>query len=143
MAAVNALGALGAGFSTPNPSGFSSLSAEDFTRIILQELSRQDPLQPSDTNSLIQQISGVRSIQSGMDLSERLESLVSQNEFASATTVIGSRVSGVSVDNERVEGVVRSVTRTSYGALLTLEDSTRILMSDVDQIEAPPVEPTP
>jgi flagellar basal-body rod modification protein FlgD len=141
---TSAISAAGSGFASPQQSAFSTLSSEDFTRIILQELSRQDPMQPSDTNSLIQQLSGIRSIQSDSDLSKRLESLVSMNEFASATTVIGSRVSGISLDNARVSGVVRSVARTSYGALLTLEDATRILMSDVDTIEgAPAAETTP
>jgi len=136
VAAIDAL----SNQTTTNPAGgsaFSSLSSEDFTKIILQELSRQDPLQPSDTNTLIQQLAGIRDIQSNMDLGTKLNNLVTQNEFAAATTLLGSTVSGTSLDNRQVEGVVKSVTRTNYGALVTLEDSTRMLVADVIEIIRP------
>lgn len=135
MATVDAIGS---NQQTTGSSAFSKLSSEDFTRIILQELSKQDPLQPSDTNALIQQLSGIRNIQSSMDLGDKLKSLVSQNEFASATGLIGTTISGISLESSRVHGVVASVSRTSEGAVLTLADSTRVRMSDVDQIEQTP-----
>ncbi len=136
MATIDAIGASASG-SSAGTSAFSALSSEDFTKIILQELSRQDPLQPSDTSTLIQQLSGLRSIQSDMDLGDKLQDLVRQNEFASATTLLGTRVTGRSIDNVDVEGVVKSVVRSSYGAVVTLEDSTRMLVSDIDQIVRP------
>jgi len=136
MATIDAISASASG-SSAGSSAFSALSSEDFTKIILQELSRQDPLQPSDTSTLIQQLSGLRSIQSDMDLGDKLQDLVRQNEFASATTLLGSRVTGRSIDNLDVEGVVKSVVRSSYGAVVTLEDSTRMLVSDIDQIVRP------
>ncbi|MCC6951171.1 MAG: hypothetical protein IT433_06960 [Phycisphaerales bacterium] len=136
MATIDAISASASG-SSAGTSAFSALSSEDFTKIILQELSRQDPLQPSDTSTLIQQLSGLRSIQSDMDLGDKLQDLVRQNEFASATTLLGTRVTGRSIDNIEVEGVVKSVVRSSYGAVVTLEDSTRMLVSDIDQIVRP------
>ncbi|MFZ2873526.1 MAG: flagellar hook capping FlgD N-terminal domain-containing protein [Phycisphaerales bacterium] len=136
MATIDAISASASGSSAGN-SAFSALSSEDFTKIILQELSRQDPLQPSDTSTLIQQLSGLRSIQSDMDLGDKLQDLVRQNEFASATTLLGTRVTGRSIDNIEVEGVVKSVVRSSYGAVVTLGDSTRMLVSDIDQIVRP------
>jgi flagellar basal-body rod modification protein FlgD len=137
MSAIDALGASrNTGASQSN--AFASLSSEDFTKVILQELTRQDPLQPNDTNALIQQLAGIRSIQSNMDLSNRLDALVSQNEFASASTLIGKSVSGISVDNARVSGTVKSVGRSSYGAVVTLEDNTMMLVSNLDQITVPP-----
>lgn len=122
---------------TSTTSAFSTLSAEDFTKIILQELSRQDPLQPSDTNSLIQQLSGIRSIQSDMDLSSRLNDLVRQSEFSNASTLIGKKVSGVSIESERVTGVVKAVSRTSQGTILTLRDDTLVPVANVDRIDTP------
>lgn len=140
MAAIDAIGGA-AGASAVG--GFGSLGSEDFAKIIFAELARQDPLEPSDTNALIQQLSGIRSIQSDMDLSDRLATLVSQNEFASATTLIGRRVSGISLDNERVTGTVKSVARTSIGAVVTLEDGTRLPATNLDEIQSIDPEPTP
>lgn len=114
--------------------GFSALSSGDFAKIIFTELSRQDPLQPNDTNAILQQISSIRSIQSDMDLTERLSALVGQNEFASAATLIGRRVEGLNDANVRVAGVVRSVARTSAGPVVVLPDGTRLAMSRIDSV---------
>lgn len=140
MSTIDALNQSGASGLTGS-GGFSSMSSEDFTKVILAELSRQDPLQPSDTGALIQQLSGIRQIQSSMDLSKDIGTLVSQNEFSAATTLIGRKVSGISLDNERVDGVVKSVSRTNVGALVTLETGEQLLATNLDQIES--VEATP
>ena len=81
---------------------FSSLKSQDFVKIMFTELSNQDPLKPNDSNALLEQMSSLRSIQSDLDLSEKLEALVSQNQMASASGLLGRLVSGVSENNERV-----------------------------------------
>jgi len=114
--------------------GFSALSSEDFAKIIFTELSKQDPLSPNDTNALLEQISMIRSIESDMDLTNRLGSLVGQNEFSSAATLIGRRIEGLDEINMRVTGVVRSVARTAQGPVLTLNDGSRVPMSRIDGV---------
>jgi flagellar basal-body rod modification protein FlgD len=120
---------------TPRATGLSSLDADDFSKIIFAELSKQDPLQPNDTNALLQQLSTLRSIQSGMDLSSKLAEVVRQNEFASAATLVGKFVGGVDEFGDRASGQVKSISKTSRGATLELLDGTRIAMSNVDEIE--------
>jgi flagellar basal-body rod modification protein FlgD len=91
----------------PRATGMSGLSTEEFSKIIFTELANQDPLSPNDTNALLQQISTLRSIQADTDLSDRLSSLVQQNQFAAGATLLGRMVSGISEYNERVSGTVR------------------------------------
>lgn len=128
---------VGSSTSAAKATGFSSLSSQDFTKIILQELSHQDPLNTSDTNQLIQQLSGIRSIQSNTDLSDKLTRLVSQNDFTSASTLIGKQVSGIDTENARSEGVVRTVSRTSSGSVVTLESGARISIGNLDEVRTP------
>ena len=123
--------------SGPGSAGFSTLTSEDFTRIMFSELSRQDPMQPNDTNALLQQISSIRAIQSDMDLTANLKAMVSQNEFANAATLIGKAVSGATDDFRRVTGTVKGVSRTAKGAIVTLQDGSRIPLSGLDQITTP------
>jgi len=134
MAAIDAVSnsqtATGAG-------GLSSLSSGDFFKLILTELTKQDPLAPNDTNSLLQQISSVRSIQSDMDLSQDLGALVQQNEFAAAATLVGKTVSGVDENFERVTGEVKSITRTQQGTMLILKTGERIHAGNLDEITQP------
>ena len=125
----------GTGVNQTVKTGFSAMTSEDFTKLIFTELSNQDPTQPSDTNQLLQQLSQIRSIQSDTDLSSRLSSLVNQNEFSNASTLIGRMISGVSEDNERVAGMVDAVTRTNQGTFLTLASGVRVNISNVDEIQ--------
>lgn len=140
---MDTIGALSAvnGATSTGVGGFNTLSSEDFTRLIFTELSKQDPLQPNDTNALLQQISQIRSIQSDMDLVGNLTSLVSQNEFASAATLIGQRVTGLTDENRRVAGTVRSVSRTNDGAVVELDGGERVRVSRMDAVLAPEVAP--
>jgi flagellar basal-body rod modification protein FlgD len=119
---------------TTNPNAFSALDSEQFVKIIFTELSNQDPLQPSDSNQLLQELSTLRSIQSDTDLSTKLTSLVGQNEWASASSLIGKTISGLSDTTARVQGVVRSVSRTSDGAVLNLASGDRVPVANVDEI---------
>jgi flagellar basal-body rod modification protein FlgD len=123
---------------TPPPGGgaFSTLGTDEFVRIIFAELANQDPLAPSDSKALLQQLSSLRSIQSDMDMSSRLGALVAQNEMAAAAGLLGKRISGISDDLRRVQGDVASISRTEYGAVLTLRTGERLHMSAVDTIVA-------
>lgn len=118
-------------------SAYSTLSSEDFAKIIFTELSKQDPLQPNDTNALLNQISSIRSIQSNMDLSNSLSTLVAQNEFASASSLVGKTIGGLTDGNDRVTGVVRSVSRTFDGSVAELADGSRVSLSRIDEIRQP------
>jgi flagellar basal-body rod modification protein FlgD len=135
---MNTVTALGSGSTNGKAGvGFSGLSSEDFTKIVLTELSKQDPLQPNDTNALLQQLSTIRSIQSDTDLTDSLKSLTKQNDFAAAATLIGKSVSGVTEQGSRVIGTVASVGRTKDTSLVRLASGEVLDFKNVDRIDAP------
>ncbi|MCG3124349.1 MAG: hypothetical protein GIKADHBN_02812 [Phycisphaerales bacterium] len=134
----SAVDGLGARQGNAATSAFASLSSDDFFNLILTELTKQDPLQPNDTQALLDQLSTVYNIQSSMDLSTSMETLISRNEFASASSMIGRYVTGLDETSTRVEGLVAAATRTDKGAVLVLDDGSRVPMGSVDGvIEAP------
>jgi flagellar basal-body rod modification protein FlgD len=116
------------------PRGMSALTTEEFSKIIFTELANQDPMSPNDTGALLQQISTLRSIQSDMDLSDRLKALVQQNQFASAAGLMGKLVSGISETGERVAETVAGVSRTDEGVVVTLTGGHRVRMSHLDMV---------
>lgn len=133
MATVDAL--TGSQTNTSGVNSFSGMSSDDFMKIVLSELSKQDPLKPNDTSALIQQISQIRSIQSDIDLSSTLKSLVKDDQFSTAAGLIGTNISGLTEANQRVTGIVTAVSRTDTGAVLTLLSGERVPMSKVDEIK--------
>lgn len=126
------------GLSSPvTKNAFSDLTSEEFVKIMFTELANQDPLKPNDSSALLEQMSSLRSIQSDLDLSNKLQSMVSQNQLAAAGGLIGKYVSGISTGNLRVEGEVISVSRTSEGAVLNLDNGFRVSFDNVDEMIDP------
>ncbi|VAX41197.1 hypothetical protein MNBD_PLANCTO03-411 [hydrothermal vent metagenome] len=125
----------GIGASTPRvDSGINGLSSEEFFQLIFAEMSNQDPLKPNDTSALLDQIANIRSIESDVDLVDKLGELVGQNEMAAGAGLIGRLVSGLSEASERVTGIVNSVSRTEEGVVLNLDGGMRVPMGDVDRV---------
>lgn len=123
------------------PDAFSELSSEEFVRIMFAELTNQDPLQPQDSGKLLGQISDLRSIQSDLSLTQRLDALVSQSEFTTAGGLIGQRVLGLTDRLERVEGTVQAVGKRDGEAVLILPGGVEVPFANVERILGQPVTP--
>jgi flagellar basal-body rod modification protein FlgD len=121
------------------PDAYSGLKTDQFIKIMFTELQNQDPTKPNDSAALLQQISSIRQIQSDIEMGNKLDSLVTENQFASAGSLIGKLVSGVSEDNSRVVGQVISVSRTDTGPVLNLDDGSRVDFGNVDEFVDPAV----
>lgn len=121
----------------PAPDRYGDLDTADFVKIMFTELGHQDPLQPSDSKALLDQLSSLHNIQSSMSLSSKLEGLVAQNELNSAAGLIGKVVRGLNEDNETVTGSVYSVSRTIDGAVLNLYSGGRIAMKNLTDMVNP------
>ncbi len=126
------------------PSQFSSMTSEDFVRIIFSELSHQDPFQPSDSKALLEQLNSIRSIESDIKLTDQLQSLVSQNQLAAASGMIGKFIGGLTLDNFRVAGYVVAVHRQGNDVNLELDNGWIVPINGVEQVINPPTTtPTP
>jgi flagellar basal-body rod modification protein FlgD len=145
MSSIGSVSQLSSTAATKN--AFSDLTSEEFVKIMFTELANQDPLKPNDSAALLEQMSSLRSIQSDIELSSKLESMVSQNQLAAAGGLIGKYISGVSTGNLRVEGEVISVSRTAEGPILNLLNGFRVRFENVDEMIDPSFfeepEPTP
>lgn len=109
MISTSAPGSAGNASKSTGASAFSSLSSQDFMKVLLTELSNQDPLQPQDSSKLLEQISNIRNIESQLSLQEQLGSLGTQSGVSSAGQMIGKFVKGLDDKNEKVEGLVTSI----------------------------------
>ncbi len=120
-------------------SAFSEMSSEDFIKIIFTELSNQDPFDPNDSAALLEQISAIRSIESDLRLTQQLESLVLENQLASAGNLIGNFVGGLNTENDRVAGYVVSVIREGNTVNLELDNGWVMPIQNVETIIDPSI----
>lgn len=140
MSAVSALTS-NAGSATSAPNRFNDLSTEEFIKIIFTELSNQDPFQPNDSAALLEQLNSIRSIESDMRLTEQLQSLVTENQLASASGMIGKFIGGLTAQNDRVAGFVVSVIRQGDDITLELDNGWLVPVTGVETVIDPSLLP--
>ncbi|MEE8459021.1 MAG: flagellar hook capping FlgD N-terminal domain-containing protein [Phycisphaerales bacterium] len=144
MSQIPALNPTDTALRETSPNGFSSLSSADFIRIMFTELANQDPFQPSDSSALLEQMNSIRSIESNIQLIDRLDTLVFENKLSSAATLIGKNVQGLTDDGFRVDGIVSTVLRQGDEVSLQLESGWQLSIDNIERIEEPqPPQPAP
>ena len=144
MSQIPALNPTDTALRDTGPNGFSALSSADFIRIMFTELANQDPFQPSDSSALLEQMNSIRSIESNIELMDRLDTLVFENKLSSAATLIGKVVQGLTDDGFRVNGTVSTVLRQGDEVTLELDTGWRLSIDNIERIEEPqPPRPVP
>ncbi len=137
MSAINGFTPLGPGAPQTDPTGFNQMSSEDFIRVIFTELANQDPLSPSDSSELLDQMNSIRSIESDLQMMNKLESLVFENQLSSASSMIGNFVGGLTPEGMRVGGHVLSVVRQGGEVALELDTGWFLPLDGVETIIDP------
>ncbi|MBC8354143.1 MAG: flagellar biosynthesis protein FlgD [Planctomycetes bacterium] len=86
--------------------GLNEVDVDQFLTLLIAELQNQDPLNPMDNSELVQQIGQIREISATNQLSETLSSVLLGQNTATASSLIGKRVTALTDDAENVEGIV-------------------------------------
>ncbi len=139
MSQISSTAAVGLDPRSAGATGFNEMTSEDFIRVIFTELQNQDPLDPSDTSALLQQLDSIRSIESDLNLTNKLESLVTENQLASASSMLGTFVGGLTDDAQRVAGYVVSVVRQNDDIAVELDNGWFVNVNNVETIVDPSV----
>lgn len=142
---MDAVSAATGGGSIPRvEKGFGALDSDEFTKLILTELGNQDPLEPNDTNALLEQLSTIRSIESDTKLNATLAAMTDRTDFMGAAGLIGQRVT--STADELTPLKVMSVVQNENGVSVKLEDGSFVPVGSIlsifgaEDAEAPAVE---
>lgn len=124
--------------------GFAEMASEDFVKILMTELTNQDPLEPNDSQAILNQLSSLRNIESQTQLQDKLESLVLQNELSQAGGMIGKKIEALDEESDKIEGIVTAVRVVDGKAELELDTGKTVAMDRVTRItEKSPAAPTP
>jgi flagellar basal-body rod modification protein FlgD len=99
----------GTGASTSANASLNSLDVDSFLKIMIAELQHQDPLNPMDSSQMLSQIGEMRQITASDKLTTTLNSVLLGQNIASSTNLIGANINGISDDQEKVSGLVSSV----------------------------------
>lgn len=126
----------------PSSGAFADLGSQDFLKLMLTELTNQDPLQPTDNEALLRQISSIRDIELSTSLTDSLKKLTGQSAaggIGAASSLIGQFVtSAAEADGTVTRGVVVGVRFADGGKpVLMLSSGVQLPLDQVGSIEPP------
>jgi flagellar basal-body rod modification protein FlgD len=101
---------------------------------MVTQLENQDPLDPTDSNQMLTQMSEIGQLQSSSTLETDLTGMVQQNQIASASAMIGKQVQGTDPNNFNTSGTVTAVQVTTNGVNLSLDNGDTVPMANVTSI---------
>ena len=113
------------------------INQDDFYKIMISELSNQDPFEPLDNRQFLEQLASLQTLDATGRLSSGIEKLVAENRLAIATSLIGKEVRAPSATTgqdglpagEEIRGKVERV-RVQDGEVKLILDGDRTLSID-------------
>ena len=102
----------------------SGVKLDDFLKLLITELQNQDPLNPTDNDKILEQISQIRSIESTTQLGQTLDAVKLGQNLASASALIDRQITALADDGTDVTGKVNRVSITDGIPKLIVGDKT-------------------
>ncbi|WP_202077089.1 flagellar hook assembly protein FlgD [Caldalkalibacillus salinus] len=118
----------------------SKLGKDAFLKVLVTQLSNQDPLQPLEDREFISQMTQFSSLEQLTNVNEHLQQFFNHQingSMASYANMIGQKVSWEeTVDEETLsgEGIVEAVTLKNGQYILDLDDGTQISVDSVVRV---------
>lgn len=112
---------------TTNVAQRAGLKQEDFLKVLLAQLTFQDPLKPLDNNEFIAQFAQLTNLQQTQQLNDKLDSLLTFQAGGQAVGLIGKTVEVRTNDSTVVGEVTTTVFRDGTPELVVRTESGDIL----------------
>jgi len=91
------------------------LDLDAFMQLMIAEFQNQDPLDPLDNSEIVQQVSQIRQIGATNQLATTLDAVLTGQNLATGSGLIGKAVKALADDGERRQGIVDRVSIETSG----------------------------
>ncbi|HCJ78990.1 MAG TPA: hypothetical protein DHV84_03105 [Desulfotomaculum sp.] len=85
------------------------LTKDTFLKLMLAQLTHQDPLNPQDSSTFLNQLAQLTQLEQMINLNTGLDNLLRTQSYTQAVTLVGRQVKIMPPEQEEVEGVVEKV----------------------------------
>lgn len=133
MSTVSPVTSASSGTLAPSAGERAKLSREEFMKILISEISNQDPLKPLDHNEFLGQLSTLQNLEATSALTDGITNLSRFQEMGAASAMIGRVVFAADEDGHPIAGVVERITVDGNKVRLMIND-TPVPMSAVREI---------
>src|SRR5258705_13447284 len=107
--AASPIGADSASASTESRIPLKTLGQEDFLKLLVAQLTNQDPLNPQKDTEFIAQMAQFSALEQSKAMQSDIAKLRTDQQFLQATTLIGQQVELQNANNTRTLGTVSAV----------------------------------
>jgi flagellar basal-body rod modification protein FlgD len=97
----------------------NKLTLEDFLKVLLTQLTHQDPLKPMDNQQFMAQIAQFTTLEQTQQMSSSLQALLNNQSSLQSVGLIGRKVD-ITVDSGALTGTVSALSLAGPQPLLTL-----------------------
>ena len=106
------------------------MGMEDFLKILLTQLTYQDPLKPMDNQEFMAQMAQFTSLEQTQQLNDKMSTLISNQAALQSVGLIGRTVD-ITADTGSITGSVTGLSLTGESPLLTLTTAAGATLSNV------------
>ncbi|RYF15895.1 MAG: flagellar hook capping protein [Comamonadaceae bacterium] len=110
---------LGAIAPTTSGTSLSNMGLQDFMKILLTQLTYQDPLKPMDNKEFMAQMAQFTALEQSQRLNDRVQQLIENQAALQSVSLIGRSVE-ISTGSGKATGTVSALSFQGAGPLLTL-----------------------
>ncbi|MGJ3704000.1 flagellar hook capping FlgD N-terminal domain-containing protein [Variovorax sp. AFSI2.2] len=108
----------------------SSLGMEDFLKILLTQLTYQDPLKPMDNQEFMAQMAQFTSLEQTQQLNNKIETLITNQAALQSVGLIGKTVD-VNTSTGAVTGTVSALSLSGDAPLLTVRTAAGAMLENI------------
>jgi len=123
--AIDSIGASGAGNLQA-----STLGMQDFLKILLTQLTYQDPLKPMDNQEFMAQMAQFTNLQQTQQLNDRIDTLITNQAALQSVGLIGRTVDLAS-DGGPLTGTVKALSLSGDAPVLTVETTAGVTLDNI------------
>lgn len=112
----------------------TELDSKAFMQILMAQLTHQNPLEPMDSNEMMNQFSQLNSLQELRDIHSAMDKVTVTNQTSYLASLIGKTVKAKGSDGRVLEGVVDGVIAEGDNPKIRIGDDV-VALKDVTEIK--------
>ena len=105
----------------PATSGFADLGGDVFLQLLVAQLRYQNPMEPADATSMLQQTSQFTMVEKLHEIAAMQQQLINMSELSAALDMVGRSVQAIGSDGQLITAVVNGMRFSPEGVILEVD----------------------
>ncbi len=122
--------------------GLGNLDSDMFLELMIAQLRYQNPLEPTDASSMMQQTAQFTMVETLQTIADTQQQLMNMSQLSTALNMVGKQIEAIGFDGLPTEGLVSGIRFTVDGAILEMDNGADVPLVNVLSVTDAPDAPT-